>query len=1000
MTSNTWTQRAGMTSDTDTDNVESYAEQALASKNAAATSATAAATSASNSAASATSSQDQVSLATAQAVISTTQATASASSASSSAGSATTAGAAQTAAETAKAGSETAQTAAETAETAAETARDTSVASAATSTSKATESAVSAAAAATSQSSANTSSNTATTKASEAAASATASETSKVASVAAQAASETAQTASEAAQSASETAKTGSETAETNSAASASTSTTQAGISTTKAGEAAASATAAASSATASAGSATASAGSATAAAAALDEFTDLYLGSKGSDPTLDNDGNALQTGALYYNNSDNLMKFYSGSSWIAAYATLSGALIGTNNLSDVASVSAARTNLGLGTAQSPAFNNVTVQQDPTAALQLATKQYVDTIAAAGLHYHAPVRVEAPTALTVTYDNGSSGVGATLTNAGTQAAISIDGVTLQSADRVLIYAQTAGAQNGVYTVTTVGSASTNWVMTRAVDADSYGPSDPDAFGEGDAFFVLQGDTGAGELYVMNTSGTITFGTTAISFTQVASTAVYTAGGGIDLTGTVFSHADTSSQGTVDNSGGTVIQDVTLDTYGHVSGLTSHTLTASDVGAATSGQGALADSAIQTNDTPTFGTTTVNGNVVVTGTVDGRDVATDGAKLDGIASGATNTVGNATHTGEVTGSGALTIANDVVDAGNLKVTGNGTTSQYLRSDGDGTFTWATPPNTTYSVGDGGLTQINFTSADNTKLDGIASNANNYSFPYTVSTLESNSTVVQRNSSGYVNAAYFNGTGTFATSGASSGMGMFTGTNGSDTYGRSYNATAARALLNVANGATNVTNNNQLTNGAGYTTYTSNQATNTNNNVTFEAVTCNGPLYVMWNDTSSDIYMQDTDEGSRRIHCNSNRIGFLTQGGGWGAYCHDDGGWTSDAYMTAPNFNTTSDATLKTNVETITTPLDKVKALRGVTFDWIESGNSEVGLIAQEVEAIVPDVVSTNKEGIKSVKYSNMVGLLIEAIKEQQAQIDALTAKING
>ena len=126
---------------------------------------------------------------------------------------------------------------------------------------------------------------------------------------------------------------------------------------------------------------------------------------------------------------------------------------------------------------------------------------------------------------------------------------------------------------------------------------------------------------------------------------------------------------------------------------------------------------------------------MTGAITTNSTFDGRDVATDGAKLDGIASGATNTVGNATHTGEVTGSGALTIAADVVDAGNLKVTGNGTTSQFLRSDGDGTFTWATPTdtNTTYSVGDGGLSEINFTSADHSKLNGIAASANNYSHP---------------------------------------------------------------------------------------------------------------------------------------------------------------------------------------------------------------------------------------------------------------------------
>ena len=98
--------------------------------------------------------------------------------------------------------------------------------------------------------------------------------------------------------------------------------------------------------------------------------------------------------------------------------------------------------------------------------------------------------------------------------------------------------------------------------------------------------------------------------------------------------------------------------------------------------------------------------------------------------------------------------------------------------------------------------------------------------------------------------------------------------------------------------------------------------------------------------------------------------------------------------------AANFNTTSDATLKTNVETLTGSLDAVKSLRGVSFDWLENGGSEIGVIAQEVEAVLPDVVSTNDEGIKSVKYGNMVAVLIEAIKEQQAQIDELKAKLNS
>jgi ribonuclease PH len=60
--------------------------------------------------------------------------------------------------------------------------------------------------------------------------------------------------------------------------------------------------------------------------------------------------------------------------------------------------------------------------------------------------------------------------------------------------------------------------------------------------------------------------------------------------------------------------------------------------------------------------------------------------------------------------------------------------------------------------------------------------------------------------------------------------------------------------------------------------------------------------------------------------------------------------------------------------------------------------VESGATEIGVIAQEVEEVVPDVVNTNGEGIKSVKYGNLVGVLIEAIKEQQTQIDELKSKI--
>jgi len=207
----------------------------------------------------------------------------------------------------------------------------------------------------------------------------------------------------------------------------------------------------------------------------------------------------------------------------------------------------------------------LTLNADPTSSLHAATKEYVDTIAAAGIHYHDPVRVEAPSNLNATYNNGSSGVGATLTNAGTNAAISIDGVSLSLNDRVLVYNQTNSAHNGIYYVSTVGDGSTAWVLTRATDADSYGASDKDALGEGDAFFVKEGNTGAGELYVMNQTGAITFGTTAITFTVVAETAVYTAGTGITLTGTQFSIGqDVATTASPSFAGATFTDDVTFD----------------------------------------------------------------------------------------------------------------------------------------------------------------------------------------------------------------------------------------------------------------------------------------------------------------------------------------------------------------------------------------------------------------------------------------------------
>jgi hypothetical protein len=92
----------------------------------------------------------------------------------------------------------------------------------------------------------------------------------------------------------------------------------------------------------------------------------------------------------------------------------------------------------------------------------------------------------------------------------------------------------------------------------------------------------------------------------------------------------------------------------------------------------------------------------------------------------------------------------------------------------------------------------------------------------------------------------------------------------------------------------------------------------------------------------------------------------------------------------------------DIRLKKDIAVIENALEKISKIRGVTFTRIDEGNEgnrQAGVIAQEVELVLPEVVSEDASGIKNVAYGNMVGLLIEAIKEQQAQIEEMKLLIN-
>ncbi len=154
-------------------------------------------------------------------------------------------------------------------------------------------------------------------------------------------------------------------TAAASSASAAATSASNASTSASNASTSASNASTSASNASSSASAAAADAAAAASALAqtltAYDNFDDRYLGAKSSDPSLDNDGNALIAGALYFNTALPGMKVYTGSAWVIAYSSGAGLLQVANNLSDVASTATSRTNLGLGTGDSPQFTAVNI---------------------------------------------------------------------------------------------------------------------------------------------------------------------------------------------------------------------------------------------------------------------------------------------------------------------------------------------------------------------------------------------------------------------------------------------------------------------------------------------------------------------------------------------------------------------------------------------------------------------------------------------------------------
>ena len=700
-----------------------------------------------------------------------------------------------------------------------------------------------------------------------------------------------------------------------------------------------------------------------------------------------------------------------------------------------------------------------TISTNAANATDITNKTYVDGLFSTGISFHDPVLVEEDVALVAVYNqpNGAAnGVGATLTNNAANVALVVDGVSVSNTARILVYAQANAVQNGVYTVTNPGNASAQWVLTRATDADTFGLANPNTLGQGDAFFVTSGDTGAGRTYICNTPGTITFGSTNITFAEISSSQIYAAGTGLNLSNLTFSISNTAVTAAQYGNDGAVGQ-FTVNAQGQITNAANVSINASSItvgtlaNARTTADSANGASTIVLRDSngsfagnvitaTTSNATTFNGTTGNFTNITGNAVSLTDINASNVTSG---TLDNARTTGNTANSASTIVLRDANGSFGANIvtatfSGNGATLSAINASNISSGT-IDNSRTTASSANGASTIVqrdsggNFAAATVTAAvigdlsGGSSINASNVSSGTianartTAATANGASTIVLRGASGEFSAGAitgdsFSGNGSAISainaSNLASGTAPVarlaaTGTANSSTYLRGDSAWVA---LSAPNDGT-LTMSTSGTGISGSATFTANQSGNSTFTVTSNANSANGASTIVARDSSGNFTVNTITAVTSFSGPGTGLTGTaasLTAGTATSANAlnasnsYSVANLTATSTVSAATLTATSDERLKTDWTDVTPDfIAKLAQVKHGVFSRKSNGNRDIGVSAQSFMVVLPEAVVQGEDGFLSVNYGGAALVaaieLAKVVEELRAEIAELKAK---